>query len=435
METIVIVGRPNAGKSTLFNRLIGRRKALVHHEPGTTRDMNENVVTWGDMSFILADTGGWGDETSQFSAEIRENLEKALTQSDYALFVVDGKNGLNPLDLELAKFIRRLNKKTILVVNKIDSEREESKTFDFYKLGIDNIVNVSATHGRNIPELMEKISGLIPMDNKISAGEKTENAIKVILLGKPNVGKSSFLNMICKEERTIVSEKAGTTREAIDIVIRRGERTFVLVDTPGLRKKRKFKNDLEYLSSLSAHHAVENAEVAVLIIDATQGVGETEARIAELILENRCACLIAVNKWDLIESREEMVKRFNGLLEQKLKFLWWSKVVFMSAKTGQRTEKILDEVYGIYQEYSKTADSDRIKEVFENAFARNPFSQKGEMLKLTKVSQTGTRPPHFTLLVNKTELVHFSYRRYLTNILRENFGFTGTPIVLKFVRG
>lgn len=435
METVLIVGRPNAGKSTLFNRLIGKRKALVHHEPGTTRDMNDNIVTWRGTRFVLTDTGGWGDETSKFSADIRKQLEKALRRSDYVLFVVDGKNGINPLDIELGKFLRRLDKKTLLVVNKIDSEREESKTFDFYKLGIENIVNISATHGRNIPELMEKIAAFIPPEEKNLTEDASSRAIKVILLGKPNVGKSSFLNMLCKEERTIVSEQAGTTREAVDIVIKREDRHFVLIDTPGLHRKHKFKNDLEYLSSLSTHHAVENADVAVLIIDAVQGIGETESRIAELILDNRCACIIAINKWDLIEEREIAVKKFQELLEQKLQFLWWAKVVFMSAKTGQRTERILEEACDAYAEYSKTVDGDKLKEVIANAFHRKPFIRQGELLKLTKVTQTDICPPSFTFLVNQTDLVHFSYRRYLANVLREHFDFSGTPLSLKFVKG
>lgn len=434
METILIVGRPNVGKSTLFNRLIGKRKALVYHEPGTTRDMNDNIVSWGGLNFILTDTGGWGDETSQFSNEIKVQLEKALKKTDFVLFVVDAKSGLHPMDIELSNLLRRLGKKTLLVINKVDSEKDEEQAYDFFKLGKESWVTISANHGRNIPELMEKIFETFPPRKDSPGHENTDNFIKIILLGKPNVGKSSFLNLISKEERNIVNEKAGTTREAIDIVIRRGERSFVMIDTPGLHRKRKFKNDLEYLSALSTHHAVENAEVAVLIIDATQGVGETEARIAEIIIKNRCACLIAVNKWDLIEGREEAVKKFREMIEQKLQFLSWADVIFMSAKTGQRTERILEEVEKIYIEYSKWTEEDKLKEVIDNAFIRKRYIRKGELLKLTKVSQSGIKPPSFTFIVNRTELVHFSYRRYLSNVIRENFGFKGTPLVLKFTR-
>lgn len=333
MKSVIVVGRPNVGKSTLFNRIIGRRKALVHSEPGTTRDRNENAVSWQGKKFQLVDTGGWGDETSEFSTEIKKQLEKALALSDYVLLVADGKNGYHPVDGELNAFIRRLRKKVILVVNKLDNEHDDLKISDFYRMGIEDVFGVSAVHGRNVPELMDKIVSAFPLDDPAERSAPVD-AIRVILVGKPNVGKSSFLNTVCKEERSIVSELPGTTREAVDIQIERAGKNFILIDTPGLRRKRKFSSDLAYLSSLSAHHAMENADVAVLIIDAVQGVGETEARIAELVIENKCACLIAVNKWDLIEEREEAVKRFKEVLEQKLQFLWWSKVVFMSAKTA-----------------------------------------------------------------------------------------------------
>jgi len=435
MKSIIIVGRPNVGKSTLFNRIIGRRKALVHPEPGTTRDRNENSVAWKGKKFMLVDTGGWGDETSAFSTEIKKQLEMALTMSDYVLLVVDGKNGFHPIDAELNGVIRKMHKKVILAVNKIDTQQDENKVADFYRLGVDEVLGISSAHGKNISELMDKITSVIEAGGPEEEDSRPADAVRIILVGKPNVGKSSLLNAICKEERAIVSEVAGTTREAFDICVERKGKKFILIDTPGLRRKRKFAGDLEYLSSLSAHHALENADVAVLVVDAVQGIGETEARIAELIIENRLGCLVAINKWDLIEEREEAVKRFQLVLEQKLQFLWWSKVVFISAKTGQRSERIFDEVLEIYKEYSKTVDGAELKDTVERAFFKTPFTRLGKTLKLQRITQTGNCPPEFTLIVNRPEMAHFSYRRHISNVLREKFGFTGTPLVLKFQRG
>lgn len=431
MDSIIIVGRPNVGKSTLFNRIIGKRKALVHSAPGTTRDRNENEVSWKGARFLLIDTGGWGDETSDFSGEIKKQLERALKLSNYVILVVDGKSGFHPLDAELASFVRRLGKQAILAVNKIDNQKEEARISDFYRLGLGEVMGISASHGLGIHELLDRAVELFPIAPADAAGQGPR-PVRVILVGKPNVGKSSFMNAICREERAIVSEQAGTTREAVDIRVERKGAEFVLIDTPGLHRKRKFSSDLAYLSNLSAHHAMETADVAVLVIDAVQGVGETEARVAELIIENRCACVIAVNKWDLVEEREAAVKHFKFQLEQKLQFISWAKVVFMSAKTGQRTDRIFDEVLSAYTEYGRTVDEKELRETVHAAFHRHPFSRQGEALKLMKVTQTGTHPPEFTFIVNKPQLAHFSYRRYLANTLRDRFGFSGTPIGMQF---
>lgn len=430
---IAVIGRPNVGKSTLFNRLLGRRKALVHQDPGTTRDRNEALISWKGKEFILVDTGGWAHDVSIFSSPVRKQMEQAMAGSDLVLLVVDGQNGFHPLDAELAQLARKDAKEVIVVVNKIDSGKEETKIADFYRLGIPEMVSISADHGRNIFELMDMIDERVAKQ-PAPATEQPATAIKLILVGKPNVGKSSLLNTLAHKDRSIVHNLPGTTREAIDTSIDHEGQSYVLIDTPGLHRKRKFTNDMDYLMSLSAHHAMERADVAIIVMDIEQGIGETEMKIAEMALENRKACLLVINKWDLVEGREEAVKSIRQQLEEKLKFLWWTKVLYISAKTGQRVERILTEAHAIYQEFCRTVPDDELKDVIRRAETRKPFSRHGEPLRIRDVAQTGICPPVFTFFVNDPTIVHFSYRRYLENALRERFDFTGTPLLLKFIR-
>lgn len=430
--TVAVIGRPNVGKSTLFNRMLGRKKALVHHEPGTTRDRNETLVSWKGREFRLVDTGGWAHDITVFSAPVRKQMEQALLHADLVLLVVDGKSDIHPLDSELAALARKNGKKTILAVNKIDSGKEESKAAEYYRLGIADMIDISANHGRNIAELLELMMERLPQNPP--AVEAGEPPINIILVGKPNVGKSSLLNAISRKERSIVHNLPGTTREAIDIDIEHEGRKYVLIDTPGLHRRHKFTNDMEYLMSLSAHHAVERADVAIMVIDIEQGIGETEAKIAQMILENRKACLLAVNKWDLVENREEAVKFVRAQLEAKLKFLWWTKVIFISAKTGQRLERVLNEAKAAFEVYSTIMPETELKETIRAAETRKPFSRHGEVLRIRNVRQLDTRPPVIQITCNDPTLAHFSYRRYLENSLRDRFNLTGTPVILKFAR-
>jgi GTP-binding protein len=430
-RNVVIIGRPNVGKSTLFNRISGTRHALVHHRPGTTRDRKDTPIAWKGETFHLVDTAGWAENEIIFSAALRKQLTIALSRADLVLFIVDGKEGLHPYDAEVAKILRREKKNIILIVNKIDSQKEEDRAAEFYRLGFSDIMPISANHGLNIAELMDRIIANLPASGP---AEPEKQAIRVILVGKPNVGKSSLVNTLSREERSIVHDLPGTTREALDIGITHNGQDFVLIDTPGLHRKHKFTDDMEYLSALSTHHAMERADVAVLVMDLTQGIGETEARVAELALNNHKACVLVVNKWDLMEEREEMVKTVRRQLDAKLPFLWWTKLVFVSAKTGQRTERILDEVYGTYNEYSKTVPQAELSEVIRHAEGRKPLSRQGHPLRIRKVEQVDIRPPTFIFTVNDPTLVHFSYRRYLENNIRERFGFSGTPLILKFGR-
>lgn len=431
MTNVLIIGRPNVGKSALFNRLVGSRRALVHHTAGTTRDVNFHTIQHGKKHFTLTDTAGWADDDSIFSAGLRRHLARALNGTDLALLIVDGKEGLHPVDAEVATLLRQHGKKTILVVNKIDTAREQDRAAEFFALGIEPLVTISAIHGRNITELMDAMDEATPED---TGAPPPNDSIKLILVGKPNVGKSSLMNRLVGHERSIVNDKPGTTREALDTPLTRDGQSFTIIDTPGMHRRHKFTDDMAYLSSLSTHHALERAEVAVLVVDVTQGIGETEASIAQMILDNHCACLIAVNKWDLPEDREETLRDVKRQVENKLQFLSWSKLILVSAKSGQRVERILDEAKAVYVEYSRQVAQEDLNEVMIEAEHKRPLTRKGQVLRLRGIQQVGTCPPTFQVACNDPLLVHFTYRRFLENRLRERFGFTGTPLVTKFVK-
>jgi GTP-binding protein len=429
LTKVAIVGRPNVGKSALFNRLIGRRKAIIHEMPGTTRDRNDHEVSWRDKSFIVTDTAGWSTDISAFSKDMSRQLDIAVEKSDLVLFVVDGKTGVHPADIQIAQQIRLKRKKTIIVINKIDTQSEEIKGYEFYELGFDDAVFVSASHGRSIHDLLDKIWENIKYDRKISHPWET---LKIILVGKPNVGKSSFINAAAKEERSIVNDIPGTTRDSLTVCIQSNGKEYILADTAGLHRGSKMKNDLEYLSNLSTNYAIEDADVAVLIADASQGIGETEVKIARLLLEKKKPVIVTINKWDLIEEKEEAVKYFTKQLRERIKFMNWADIIFISAKTGQRLDRVFQEAEFVFKQYSKELTEEELNEVIRGALARRPYTSKGRTLKIKEYAQVASKPPVFIFSVNDTDLVHFSYERFLENCLRSKFGFRGTPIVLKF---
>ncbi|MDD2523505.1 MAG: ribosome biogenesis GTPase Der [Endomicrobiia bacterium] len=428
-KKIAIVGRPNVGKSTLFNRFIGRKKAIIHDTPGTTRDRNDFAIKWKDKHFIVTDTAGWSSNVSEFSKAMSQQLDMAIQSSDIILFIVDGKEGIHPFDPIIAKSVRASKKPVILVINKIDTFAEEVKVYEFYKLGFDLIIPVSSIHGRNMVELLESICGLIGDDD---TKESEEEVLKIIFVGKPNVGKSSIVNSIVQEERCIVHNTPGTTRDSLSVHATHNDIDYLLIDTAGLHRGNKTKDDMEYLSTLSTNYALDEADIAVLVADASQGIGETEAKIAGMIIEKKKPCIIAVNKWDLIEDKEEKIKLFQSQLEETLKFLDWADIIFISAKTKQRIDRIFRVAPLIYQEYSKLVTQEELNDVIRSAVGRTPYSRKGKKLKIKEAEQLISKPPTFRFSVNDLELLHFSYRRYLENCLRERFSFQGTPIILKF---
>jgi GTP-binding protein len=426
---VAIVGRPNVGKSALFNRLIGRKKAIIHKAPGTTRDRNDHEVSWRNKSFIVTDTAGWSTDISVFSKDMSRQLDIAVEKSGVVLFVVDGKTGVHPTDVQIAQQIRLKRKKTIIVVNKIDAQVEEIKGYEFYELGFNDVVFVSANHGRGVHDLLDKIWENIKYDGKI---KKPRETLKIILVGKPNVGKSSFVNVTAKEERSIVHDIPGTTRDSLTVRVQSNGKEYILTDTAGLHRGSKTKDDMEYLSNLSTNYAIEDADVAVLIADASQGIGETEVKIARLLLEKKKPVIVAVNKWDLIEEKEEAVKYFTEQLREKIKFMNWADIIFISAKTGQRLDRIFLEAKLVFKQYSKELTMEELNEVIRDALTRKPYTSKGKTLKIKEYAQIASKPPVFVFSVNDTNLVHFSYERFLENCLRTKFGFHGTPIVLKF---
>ena len=428
-KKVAIVGRPNVGKSTLFNRFIGRKKAIVHNIAGTTRDRNDYEVVWKDKHFIVTDTAGWSRDVSEFSESMSQQLNLAIESSDIILFVVDGKEGMHPYEQSIAKSVRASKKPVILVVNKIDTAKEEVKTYEFYQLGFETVISVSSTHGRNMVELLEKICGMIGNTDTV---EDKKDLLKIIFVGKPNVGKSSLVNSITKQNRCIVHNIPGTTRDSLSVHATYNETDYLLIDTAGLHRGNKQKDDLEYLSTLSTNYALDDADIAVLVADAQQGIGETEAKILGIIVEKKKPCIIAVNKWDLIEEKEDKIKLFQQQLEEKLKFLTWADIIFISAKTRQRVDRIFKLAPAIYKEYSKMVSPEELRETIRYATNKTPYARKGKVLKIKDVEQPVTKPPTFRIAVNDLELVHFSYKRYLENILREKFSFQGTPIILKF---
>lgn len=429
MFKAVIVGRPNVGKSTLFNRFVGRRKAIIHESPGTTRDRNEHEIVWRDKKFIITDTAGWSDQEFDFSKEMAQQLDIALNQADIVLFVTDAQSGIHPLDEQIADHIRRKKCNVLLVANKVDDNSQEAKGYEFYGLGFDDIIFISAAHGRAINDLLDKIWKRLKYDRR---DKVKKEALKIAIVGRPNVGKSSFINAVLKEERTIVSGKAGTTRDALHIETQVDGKDYVLIDTAGIHRGSKPKDDMQYLSTLCASRAIDDCDVAVLTVDAEQGVSETDAKIARMIVEAGRAVIIAVNKWDLVEDKEDAAKYFDTELKRRMKFMDWADIVFISAKTGQRINKIFERAQDVYKQFCLEVDPARLNEVIGKAISDKPFIWSGKVLKLREWAQIGSKPPLFMFGVNNIKLVHFSYERFLENRLRDAFGFKGSPIVLKF---
>ncbi|SHJ57085.1 ribosome biogenesis GTPase Der [Tepidibacter formicigenes] len=424
---VAVVGRPNVGKSTLFNKLVGKRIAIVEDTPGVTRDRIYAEGEWLNKYFTLIDTGGIEPESEDIIlSQMRTQAELAMDMAHVILFVVDGKVGLTNDDREVAQMLRKTNKPVLLVVNKVDNKNKSEHYYDFYELGFGDPIEISASIGLGIGDLLDEVIENFPegLDT-----EYDEDIIKVAIVGKPNAGKSSILNNILGEERVIVSPIAGTTRDAIDTYFEDGEDKYLLIDTAGLRRKSRVSENIEKYSVLRSIAAVERADVALIVIDATQGVTEQDTKVAGIAHDEGKACIIVINKWDLIEKDDKTMNKFVKQIREKFPFMMYAPILFVSAKTNQRMHKLLPKIKCVSNEHSKRVHTGALNDVIGEAVLLNqPPSDKGKRLKIYYGTQTSVKPPNFTLFINDKELTHFSYQRYLENKIRENFGFEGTPI-------
>ncbi|MGN1157649.1 MAG: ribosome biogenesis GTPase Der [Agathobacter sp.] len=428
---VAIVGRPNVGKSTLFNALAGERISIVKDTPGVTRDRIYADVSWLDYNFTMIDTGGIEPESSDIIlSQMREQAQIAIDTADVIMFIVDVRQGLQDADSKVADMLRRSHKPVVLVVNKVDSfEKFQADIYEFYNLGIGDPYPVSATEKTGFGDMLDEVVKYFPD----SAKEEVEDERpKIAIVGKPNVGKSSLINKLAQEDRVIVSNIAGTTRDAIDTVIKYNKQEYVFIDTAGIRRKSKITEDIERYSIIRAVAAVERADVVILVIDATEGVTEQDAKIAGIAHDRGKGIIIAVNKWDAIEKNNDTVKEHTQDIRDVLSFMPYAEILFISAKSGQRLHKIFEMIDIVIENNSMRVATGVLNEIVTEAVAmQQPPTDKGKRLKIYYVTQVSVKPPTFVIFVNDKNLMHFSYTRYLENRIRDTFGFRGTA--LKFI--
>jgi GTP-binding protein len=428
---VAIVGRPNVGKSTLFNALAGERISIVKDTPGVTRDRIYADVSWLDHNFTLIDTGGIEPESTDIIlSQMREQAQIAIDTADVIMFLTDVHQGLQDSDSKVADMLRRSHKPVVLVVNKVDSfEKYMADVYEFYNLGIGDPHPVSASSMLGLGDMLDEVVKYFPEESK---EEEEDDRPKVAIIGKPNVGKSSLINKLAKEERVIVSDIAGTTRDAIDTDIKYNGKEYIFIDTAGLRRKSKVKEEIERFSIIRAVTAVERADVVILVIDATEGVTEQDAKIAGIAHDRGKGIIIAVNKWDAIEKNNNTVKEHTEKIRQILSFMAYAEILFISAKSGQRLSKIFELIDVVIENNSMRVATGVLNEIVAEAVAmQQPPTDKGKRLKIYYTTQVAVKPPTFVIFVNDKELMHFSYTRYLENRIRDTFGFRGTA--LKFI--
>ena len=425
---VAIVGRPNVGKSTLFNALAGEKISIVKDTPGVTRDRIYADISWLDYQFTMIDTGGIEPDTGdQMLSHMRDQAEIAIETADVIIFLTDVRQGLVDADYQVADMLRRSQKPVVLAVNKVDNyEKFIMDTYEFYNLGLGTPFPISANSKIGFGDLLDEV---IANCNPETLKEEEDERPRVAIIGKPNAGKSSMINKMLGEDRLIVSDIAGTTRDAIDTVIRRGDKEYVFIDTAGLRRKSRIKEDLERYSVIRTVAAVERCDVAILVIDAEEGVTEQDAKIAGIAHERGKGMIIAVNKWDLIEKNDKTIYKYTNKIKEVLAFMPYAELVFVSAKTGQRFQKIFDLLDVVIENHALRVQTGVLNEILAEAVAmKQPPSDKGKRLKLYYMTQVSVKPPTFVVFVNDKKLTHFSYTRYLENQIRNTFGFRGTPI-------
>ena len=427
---VAVVGRPNVGKSTFFNKIIGKRIAIVEDTPGVTRDRIYGDAEWLDYHFALVDTGGIEPMKEDIiSTQMRRQAELAIETADVIIFMVDGREGITAADEDVAEMLRRSGKPIVLAVNKVDHPKFEDTAYDFYALGIGNPITISAEQGLGLGDLLDEVVAYFPKYDK----EYESDAINIAIVGKPNVGKSSLVNSLLGYERTIVSNISGTTRDAIDTPFTWNDNDFVLVDTAGIRRKRAIEDEtIERYSVIRSLGAIRRADVVLIVIDAAEGMSEQDVRIAGYVHEEGKASVVIVNKWDIIEKDTHTMNEFKKKLYSDLAFMSYVPMLFISAKTGQRVNKVLELAKYAYDQNSMRISTGTLNDVISEAITvTEPPSDKGRRLKIYYATQFATNPPTFALVVNDPNIMHFSYQRYLENYLRKSFGLDATPIRLK----
>lgn len=429
---VAIVGRPNVGKSTLFNRLTKTRDAIVHNMPGVTRDRNYGEVDWYDKKFTLIDTGGFEPATKdKILIQMREQAQLAIDEADYIIFLMDGKEGVMPADQTVVEMLRRVKKPVYYVINKIDGESQEDNAYEFYKLGIDSYFTIAAEHNRGIHDLMDElVSHFTDIDQ---TDDTDEDTVKVSIIGRPNVGKSSLINRLLKTERLLVSDVAGTTRDSIDSLLELEGKKYLLIDTAGIRRKSKVSERLEKYTIIKALASMDRTDVVLLLIDAADGVTEQDVKVAGYAHEKGRACIVVVNKWDLIEKDNSTMSEYTRQIKMDLKYMDYAPVIFISALTGQRAFNVLKMIDNVGEEAKKRVSTGALNRVIELAERKHhPPSYQGKFVKLYYAAQVSESPPCFVIFTNHPKGIHFSYERYLENRIRDAFGFEGTPMRLVF---
>jgi GTP-binding protein len=428
---IAIVGRPNVGKSTLFNRIVGGKKAIVANEPGVTRDRNYADVQWEGSLFSLIDTGGFEPVSKdRIFVQMREQCQLAIDEADVILFVMDGKEGLTSSDKEIAHILRKVNKSVFYVVNKIDGPKQEDKVFEFYGLGIETIYPISAEHRSGIEGLMDEVIEALP---KLAEERWEGEATRVAVIGRPNVGKSSLINRLLGYNRVMVDEAPGTTRDAIDTFFERDGKRYVIIDTAGIRRKSRISLQLEKYSIVEALRTIDRSDIVLLLLDSEEGVTGQDARIGGVIQEKGKGCILVANKWDLIEKDSQTMIEFEERIYSDLKYLSYAPILFISALTGQRVPKMLHLIDRVAEEAKKRISTSQLNKYFGEWLERShPPLYKNRLVKLNYITQVSTAPPTFVIYTNIPNGIHFSYERYLVNHIRETFGFEGVPIRLLF---
>ncbi len=428
-KTVCLIGRPNTGKSTLFNRLINENKSIIADMPGVTRDRIYGVVNYKDKSFNLIDTGGIDLEIKDFNESIKIQADMAIEESDVIVFVVDGREDLTLNDYKIRDNLLKCDKKVIVAINKIDDKKHEDNIYSYYELGLDNMVMISGTHKKGIDKLLD----MITEDFNPYTTEENDSTLKFSIIGRPNVGKSSLVNAILNEERCLVSDIAGTTRDSLDTKFSYEKRDYTIIDTAGMRKKGKVYENIEKYSLIRSLKSIERSDVCVVVINAEEGIIEHDKHIVSYAIDAGKAIVLVVNKWDTVNDKDKSMKEWIKNIRNNFQFIPYAEIVFLSAKTKARIHTLMPKVIKSYESYTKEIKTSALNDCIREAYMLHmPPSYKGKRLKIYFVNQSGNKPPKFTFNVNNKGLVHFSYERYLENKIRESFDLVGTPIIIQF---